>query len=97
MNKRIQIPLSLYENMIGYIQDHFDKNDQTRFYEILKGIEAKREAEIRRNLYTAYKSEVEPVTREMLRNSYLDKAGVPSHGRWDEDTEVKLRKGNFDF
>ena len=32
----------------------------------------------------------------MLRISYLDKAGVPSHGQWGEETEKNFREGNFD-
>ena len=28
----------------------------------------------------------------MLRISYLDKAGIPSHGRWDEEIELNFSK-----
>ena len=96
MEKRIQIPLSLYEMMVGYIHDHYDPADQQRFRKILSGVERKREAEIRHNLYSAYKTQPDPEVREMLRGSYLDKAGVPSHGRWGEETECKFREGNYD-
>jgi hypothetical protein len=47
------------------------------------------------DLYSAYKTESDPETREMLRISYLDKAGIPSHGRWEEETERKYMKGEF--
>ncbi len=97
MEKRIQIPMKLYEMMVDYIQDHYDPSDQYRFLAIRHGIEAKHDAEIRRNLYSAYKAESDPATREALRLSYLDKAGVPSHGRWSEKEEKNFREGNFSF
>ncbi|MBR6966595.1 MAG: complexin-2 [Clostridia bacterium] len=96
MEKRIQIPLTLYEMMIDYIQDHFDPSDRQRFMAIRHGIDMKRDAEIRRNLYSAYKAETDPESREMLRISYLDKAGVPSHARWNEEVERRFHNGNFD-
>ena len=95
MEKGIQIPQALYSLMVEYIQDHYDPNDRQRFMQIRNGIERKRQAEIRRNLYSAYKAEADPETREMLRTSYLDKAGIPSHGRWGEETEKSFREGNF--
>ena len=95
MEKRIQIPLSLYEKMVGYIQDHYDSADHQRYSEILMGIEEKSNAEIRHNLYSAYKTQADPDAREMLRISYLDKAGIPSHGRWSEEVENKLREGEL--
>ena len=69
MEKRIQIPVRLYEMMVDYIQDHYDPSDQQRFLAIRHGIEAKHDAEIRRNLYSAYKAETVPTTREALRLS----------------------------
>ena len=95
MEKRIQLPLSLYELMVSYIQDHYDPDDQQRFNNILSGVKTKQDAEIRRNLYSAYKNESDPETREMLRVSYLDKAGIPSHGRWPESVESKYMNGEF--
>lgn len=96
MEKRIQIPQSLYSLMVDYIQDHYDPDDLQRFMRIRNGIEQKQQAEIRRNLYSAYKSVTDPELREMLRTSYLDKAGIPSHGRWGEETEKSFREGNFE-
>ena len=97
MNKRIQIPAELYSLMVDYIQDHYDPADSQRFNAISAGIKAKQDAEIRRSLYSAYKTQADPEAREVLRQSYLDKAGVPSHGRWSEKTEVLFREGNFDL
>lgn len=97
MEKRIQIPAALYNLMVEYIQDHYDPKDSVRFNAISAGIKEKREAEIRRNVYSAYKQQTDPEMREMLRQSYLDKAGIPSHGRWSEKVEEMYREGNFDF
>ena len=95
MEKRIQIPQALYSLMVDYILDHYDPDDRQRFMKIRNGIEQKQQAEIRRNLYSAYKTETDPETREMIRASYLDKVGIPSHGRWGEETEKSFREGNF--
>ena len=90
MEKRIQIPQALYSLMVEYIQDHYDPDDRQRFMRICNGVEEKQQAKIRRNLYSAYKAEADPETREMLRISYLDKASIPSHGRWGKEIEKKL-------
>ncbi len=95
MEKRTQLPLVLYKLMVEYIQDHYDPEDKQRFRLIVDGIERKKHAEIRRNLYSAYKNESDPETREILRTAYLDEAGVPSHGRWSQETENKFRNGTF--
>ena len=95
MVKRIQIPLSLYELMVSYIQDHYNPADHKRYWKIMTGVEEKRNAEIRHNLYSSYKTQSDPDLREMLRISYLDKAGIPSHGRWEEETEEKYREQDF--
>ena len=93
MEKKIQIPLSLYELMVAYVHDHYDPADRERYNAIQFGVKMKQNAEIRHNLYTAYKKESDLDTREMLRNSYLDKAGVT--GRWSETTERKYMNGEF--
>ncbi len=76
MAKRIQIPVDLYELMIDYIQSHYDPEDRDRFNTIRLGIEAKRAAEIRRNLFTGYMTQEEPETKEILRKAYLVEAGI---------------------
>ena len=97
MKKRIQIPVTLFEMMVGYIRDHYDPSDRQRYISILKGVEEKRDAEIRHNMYTAYKIQSDPETREALRASYLDKAGIPSHGRWEREAEEHFKEGDFTF
>ena len=97
MEKRIQLPVSLYKAMTAYILDHYDPTDQIRFRMIQQALEQREEAQIRRNLYTAYKTQDDPETREMLRIAYLDRAGIPSHGRWGAETESHYRNGDFYF
>ena len=67
---------ALYELMVSYIQSHYDPDDGERFNRIRLGIEAKQNAEIRRNLFTGYMTQTEPETREMLRRAYLSEAGI---------------------
>jgi hypothetical protein len=85
MKKRIQIPASLYNLMVDYINDHYDPRDRERFHDIQIGIQNKIKSDERHNIYTAYKAEADPETKELLRTLYLDKAGIPSHGRWSEE------------
>lgn len=74
MAKRIQIPLELYELMVGYIHDHYDPNDQERFTKISSGIAAKRAALLQHDLFTEYMTQKEPEIREILRQVYLSEA-----------------------
>ena len=39
MEKKIQIPLELFETMVAYIQDHFDALDSKRYNYICRGVE----------------------------------------------------------
>lgn len=96
MKKRIQIPVSLFNLMVEYINDHYDPRDHERFHDILLGIQSKKEADERHNIYTSYKLEADPETREILRTLFLDKAGIPSHGRWSAGTDQDYSEGNFD-
>ena len=95
MEKKIQIPLELFETMVAYIQDHFDALDSKRYNYICRGVENKRQAEIKHNLYSAYKAQTNSETREILRHAYLDQAGIPSHGRWDAQGENQFRQRTF--
>ena len=89
--QRIQIPASLYSLMIAYIEDHYDPNDRDRFFEIQRGIQEKKHMEERHNIYSSYMTETDPETKETLRSLYLDKTGIPSHGRWEPDYKPYIR------
>ena len=41
MEKRIQIPARLYEQMVSYIDNHYDPRDSSRYAAIQHGIEQK--------------------------------------------------------
>lgn len=72
MKTRIQISLELYGLMKDYIRDHYDVDDSVRYYEILKGIEEKEMASLRRDLYSAYKEE----GNDEARKAYLELTGI---------------------
>ena len=55
-DKRIQIPLRLYDLMIAYIYDHYDETDRERFGQICRGIEQKTNAILQNYAYTINKN-----------------------------------------
>ena len=93
MKKRIQIPVRLYEQMVSYIRNHYDSLDSSTYYAIQQGVERKRDAEIRHSIYSSYKTSDDPDTREMLRQSYLEKSGIT--GIWGEELERKIKDGQI--
>ena len=96
MSRKIQISKDLFDAMANYIRDHFDPLCSEEFSRICSGIWLKESNLRRHNLFTAYKTEKEPDTMEMLRLAYLDESGIPSHGRWDAETNVAIRKMQLD-
>lgn len=95
VGKNIQIPRSLYDAMVDYIHCHFDPCDRERYKWICNGISLKESNMIRHNLFSAYKAEKDPETTEMLRQAYLDETGIPSHGRWEAQTDIAIRNGDI--
>ena len=82
MQKRIQIRLDQYDLMVAYILDHYDPDDIDRFRRIIRGISEKQEAMNRHNVYSIYKTVNDQETKEIARQMYLDKAGIPTEFRW---------------
>ena len=76
MTKRIQIPLELYELMVGYIHDHYDPDDRERFAKISKPA-----AIIQHNLFTEYMTQKEPEIREIMRQAYLSGTDIPENNK----------------
>lgn len=93
MEKRIQIPVQLYEQMVSYIRNHYDPLDSSTYTAIQQGIEKKRDAEFRRIIYSSYKTADNPDTREMLRQLYLENSGVT--GIWSAEVERQIKDGHF--
>jgi hypothetical protein len=91
MSTKIQIAKDLYDAMVHYIQHHFDPVCHEEYSRICAGIRLKESNIRRRNLFCAYKTEKDPDTAEMLRQAYLDESGIPSHGRWDAETDISFR------
>ncbi len=96
MSEKILIPKVLYDDMVKYIQCHFDPTCRKEYERIQAGIRIKESNMRRRNLFTAYKTEKDPGTVEMLRQAYLDETGIPSHGRWSEETDIAIRNRTLD-
>ncbi len=84
-DKRIQIPLELYNRMVSYIYDHYDKTDCERFGQIWNGIEQKANASLRHAAYTIAKNHPDPQEREAARLYYLDLVGMSDSFRWMPD------------
>ncbi len=97
MSGRIQITKDLYDAMVHYIQHHFDPVCREEYSRICAGISLKESNIRRRNLYSAYKTEKDPDTIEMLRQAYFDETGIPSHGRWDLETDIAIRNSLIDW
>ena len=82
MRQRIQIQKELFELMTGYIFDHYDPEDQKRYQDIVAGIQQKKEAALRRKVYSIYKTSDSDEEKELARQIYLDMAGVQEDFRW---------------
>ena len=95
MGKNIQIPLDLYEAMVTYICNHYDPVDRDLHQWICNGIRIKERNIIRRNLFSAYKTETDSETKETLRQAYLDETGIPSHGRWSAEIDIAIHNGEI--
>lgn len=91
MSGKIQIKKDLYDAMVHYIQHHFDPACSEQYSKICAGICLKESNIRRRNLFSAYKIEKDSDTVEMLRQAYLDETGIPSHGRWEAETDYAIR------
>ena len=96
MSGKIQISEDLFDAMVNYIRCHFDPVHSEEYNRICSGIRLKESNMRRHNLFTAYKTEKDPDTVEMLRQAYLDETGIPSHGRWDAETDVAIRNRELD-
>lgn len=81
-DKRIQIPLRLYDLMIAYIYDHYDETDRERFGQICRGIEQKTNASLRHSAYSIAKNHSDPQKKEAARQYYLDLVGMKDSFRW---------------
>ena len=96
MSGKIQIPKDLYDAMVDYVQRHFDPMDREQYGWICNGIRIKESNMRRHNLFSAYKTEKDPDTVEMLRQAYLNETGIPSHGRWNEEADIAIRTRQTD-
>jgi hypothetical protein len=93
MGNRIQISRDLFDAMAYYVQNHYDPMEREKYAWICNGIQMKRQNEIRHNLFSAYKTEKDPETADVLRQAYLDQSGIPSSYRWAYQCDEAIRHG----
>ena len=76
--KQVQISEELFFTLIKY---HLLEMEEVS-PQIKKGLEAKLEAMVKRELYTKYKTAPTEEEREKARQEYLNKVGMHSDFRW---------------
>ena len=76
--KNVQISQELFLDLVRF---HLLEMDELS-PEIKKGLEAKLEAMVKRELYTKYKTASTEEEREQARKEYLDKVGIHRDFRW---------------
>lgn len=80
MTKRLQIEESLFLDLLKW---HLaDLQDSDRGERIRSGLQAKLDAIVRRELFTASKTAATPEEREAARKAYLDAIGLSEDFRW---------------
>lgn len=86
--KQVQIPESLF-GLITKLVLTYDSCSEEELWEqireIQKGVYAKYDAMAKRDLYSTYKTNPDPVMRERARREYLQKAGIPDEFIWREN------------
>lgn len=76
--KNVQISQELFLDLVRF---HLLEMDEIS-PKIKKGLEAKLEAMVKRELYTKYKTAPTEEEREQARKEYLDKVGIHRDFRW---------------
>lgn len=76
--KNVQISQELFFDLVRF---HLLEMEEL-LPEIQKGLDAKLEAMVKRELYTKYKTAPTEEDREQARKEYLDKVGVHRDFRW---------------
>ena len=76
--KNVQISQELFLDLVRF---HLLEMDELS-PKIKKGLEAKLEAMVKRELYTKYKTASTEEEREQARKEYLDKVGIHRDFRW---------------
>ena len=76
--KNIQISQELFFDLVRFHLLEMEEFSP----KIKKGLEAKMEAMLKRELYTKYKTAATEEEREKARKEYLDKMGIHRDFRW---------------
>lgn len=91
MKSNIQIPATLFFQMVLYIMDHEDPS-HTMYQTIMAEVDRKIEALRRHDLYTLYKSAHTQEEKETARQKYLDAVGIEDSFRWEHHTSYDKKQ-----
>lgn len=80
--KYVKIPAELFEMMAGYVHDHYDREDMSRYNTIEAGVRQKYDSMLRHKYYTLSKTDESEAIRQWARKEYLDMAGIHKDFRW---------------
>lgn len=78
--KTVQIPVELFARLIRVYLLDMGTDDDTQA--IKTALEAKLDALVRHDTYTAYKTADTPEEREKARQDYLERVGIAQDFRW---------------
>ena len=79
-NKQIQIPQSLFVDLVQYFE--LDGDTQERHDRIVKALDEKMDRYLEHELYTKYKTAPTDAQKEQARQEYLEQKGIPKDFRW---------------
>lgn len=83
MTKTVQISEELFLNLVKYhLCGLYNDADLNQLIE--SELQAKFDAVMNRELYTAYKTAQTAEEREQARQAYLDRKGIPEDFRWSQ-------------
>lgn len=87
MNKNVQIDRELFFDLLEYFLDGKTYLDDG----IREQLQAKVESLVNRELFTKYKRAATPAEREAARQEYLDRRGILSDFRTDQEIKYTDR------
>ena len=76
MSKQIQIPITLFYQMVHYIKGHYDENDRINYYRIQTGVKKKEEAMGRHAFHPLTGILEDSQLMESTKDEYLEASGV---------------------
>ena len=88
--KGIEIPYELFSAIFAYFERSEDRSPEAQV--IRKGIDQKIDRIINREYYSKSKTHPDPKQRELYRQMYLDRIGVPESFRYHNKEDAKVNE-----